>query len=174
MQRDGLFGLTIQETSTDGTLTTAAKRLEYLPIAYLVPFDGNEEALSYDLGSEPRYRRALDAAGDFGRLLATDPLPLPRVHQTGTAVWLILPLYARNSDTVGPAGAARALIGFAIGVLRIDAFVRDVLATADSAGMNCPSSMRPERQRPICMDPAERPTTDEVARRHTRSPRSLK
>jgi signal transduction histidine kinase len=134
VQRDGLFGLTIQETSTDGALRTAAKRLEYLPIAYLVPFDANEEALSYDLGSEPRYRRALDAAGDFGRLLATDPLPLPRTHQTGTAVWLVLPLYARNSDTSDLLERRRALIGFAIGVLRIDAFVRDVLA-ADSAGM---------------------------------------
>src|SRR5215475_4745326 len=46
VQRDGLFGLTIQEANSDGTLTTAAKRLEYLPIAYLVPFDGNEEVLS--------------------------------------------------------------------------------------------------------------------------------
>ena len=135
VQRDGLFGLTIQETSSDGTLTNAGKRLEYLPIAYLVPFEGNEEALSYDLGSEPRYRRALDAAGDFGRLLATDPLPLPRAHQSGTAVWLVLPLYARNSDTSDLLERRRALIGFAIGVLRIDAFVRDVLATTESAGM---------------------------------------
>ena len=136
VQRDGLFGLTIQETSDDGTLRNAAKRLEYLPIAYLVPFDGNEEALSYDLGSEPRYRRALDAAGDFGRLLATDPLPLPRIRLSGTTVWLVLPLYARNSDTADLLERRRALIGFAIGVLRIDAFVRDVLATADSAGMS--------------------------------------
>src|SRR5262249_2238884 len=50
VQRDGLFGLTIRETSIDGTLKSAAERLEYLPIAYLVPFDGNEDALSYDLG----------------------------------------------------------------------------------------------------------------------------
>lgn len=136
VQRDGLFGLTIQETRADGTLTTANKRLEYLPIAYLVPFDGNEEALSYDLGSEPRYRRALDAAGDFGRLLATDPLPLPRARESGTAVWLVLPLYARNSDTSDLLERRRALIGFAIGVLRMDAFVRDVLPTAYSAGMS--------------------------------------
>jgi len=136
VQRDGLFGLTIQETRADGTLTTAGKRLEYLPIAYLVPFDGNEEALSYDLGSEPRYRRALDAAGDFGRLLATDPLPLPRAREGGTAVWLVLPLYARNSDTSDLLERRRALIGFAIGALRMDAFVRDVLPAAYSAGMS--------------------------------------
>jgi signal transduction histidine kinase len=134
VQRDGLFGLTIQEATIDGTLANAAKRLEYLPIAYLVPFDGNEDALSYDLGSEPRYRRALDAAGDSGRLLATDPLPLPRSRQNGTTIWLVLPLYARNSDTSDLLERRRALIGFAIGILRVDAFVRDVLATADSAG----------------------------------------
>src|SRR5262245_47709225 len=136
VQRDGLFGLTIQETGSDGTLRSAAKRLEYLPIAYLVPFDGNEEALSYDLGSEPQYRRALDAAGDFGRLLATDPLPLPRARQSGTAVWLVLPLYARNSDTSDLLERRRSLIGFAIGVLSVDAFVRDVLATAADASMS--------------------------------------
>src|SRR5215510_6407368 len=136
VQRDGLFGLTIQETGADGTLTSAAKRLEYLPIAYLVPFDENEEALSYDLGFEPRYRRALDAAGDFGRLLATDPLPLPRTQQTGTTVWLVLPLYARNSEISDLLQRRRALIGFAIGILRIDAFVRDVLPAVDSAGIS--------------------------------------
>jgi signal transduction histidine kinase len=136
VQRDGLFGLTIQETSSDGTLTKAARRLEYLPIAYLVPFEGNEEALSYDLGSEPRYRSALDAAGDFGRLLATDPLPLPRARQTGTTVWLVLPLYARNSNTSDLLERRRALIGFAIGVLRVDAFVRDVLVTGASPGIS--------------------------------------
>jgi signal transduction histidine kinase len=136
VQRDGLFGLTIQEASIDGTLTTAPKRLEYLPIAYLVPFDGNEEALSYDLGSEPRYRRALDAATDFGRLLATDPLPLPRARQNGTTIWLVLPLFSRNSDTSDLLERRRALIGFAVGVLHIDSFVRDVFATDDSAGMN--------------------------------------
>src|ERR1700740_3508300 len=92
MQRDGLFGLTIRQTRSDGTLVRASKRLEYLPIAYLVPFEANEDALSYDLSSEPRYRQVLDRAGDFGQLQATDPLALPRVSQTGTTVWLILPL----------------------------------------------------------------------------------
>src|SRR5262245_25249331 len=135
VQRDGPFGLTIRETSIDGALKSAAERLEYLPIAYLVPFDGNEDALSYDLGSEPRYRRALDMAGDSGRLLATDPLPLPRVRQNGTTVWLVLPLYARNSATSDVLQRRRALLGFAIGVLRVDAFMKDVLGPAESAGM---------------------------------------
>jgi signal transduction histidine kinase len=134
VQRDGLFGLTIRETGADGSLVTATQRLEYLPVGYLVPFDGNEDALSYDLGSEPRYRRALDLAGDLGRLSATDPLPLPHVSKRGTTVWLILPLYARNSATSDLLEKRRALIGFAIGVLRMDAFVRDVLGVTDSIG----------------------------------------
>jgi signal transduction histidine kinase len=136
VQRDGLFGLTIQEAGADGSLVSAAERLEYLPIGYLVPFDGNEEALSYDLGSEPRYRGVLDLAGDVGRLSATDPLPLPRVSQGGTTVWLILPLYARNSATSDVLERRRALIGFAIGVLRVDAFMKDVLGAADPTGMD--------------------------------------
>ena len=136
VQRDGLFGLTIQETSAEGSLVSAAERLEYLPIGYLVPFDGNEEALSYDLGSEPRYRRALDLAGDFGRLLATDPLPLPRVTRSETTVWLVLPLYARNSATSDVLERRRALIGFAIGVLRLDAFMKDVRGATDPTGMS--------------------------------------
>ena len=115
---------------------TAAQRLEYLPLGYLVPFDGNEDALSYDLGSEPRYRRALDLAGDLGRLSATDPLPLPHVSERGTTVWLILPLYARNSATSDLLEKRRALIGFAIGVLRMDTFVKDVLGAPDSTGMS--------------------------------------
>src|SRR5215813_10096417 len=167
VQRDGLFGLTIQETGSDGALRNAGKRLEYLPVAYLVPFNGNEEALSYDLGSEPRYRRALDAAGDFGRLLATDPLPLPRAHQSDTAVWLVLPLYARNSDTSELLERRRALIGFAIGVLRIDAFVRDVLATAESAGMTLSVFDATGTTKTDLYRSGAAPATDELARTST-------
>ena len=136
IQRDGLFGLTIRETSSDGALTSAAERREYLPIAYLVPFEGNEDALSYDLGSDPRYRRALDLAGDYGRVLATGPLPLPRIGPNGTTVWLISPLYTRNSATSDILERRRALTGFVVGVLRIDAFMKDALGTADSAGVH--------------------------------------
>jgi len=136
MQRDGLFGLTIRDASSDGTLVRAPKRLEYLPIAYLVPFETNEDALSYDLGSEPRYRKVLDDARDFGQLQATDPLALPRVSQTGTTVWLILPLYARNSSTSDISERREALVGFAIGVLRLDAFVKDVLGNTEPIGSN--------------------------------------
>src|SRR5262249_53560609 len=91
MQRDGLFGLNIRETNSDGALTGASERYVFLPIAYLVPFEGNEDALSYDLGSEPRYRRVLDMAVDYGRVLATDPLPLPRIQPNGTTIWLVAP-----------------------------------------------------------------------------------
>jgi signal transduction histidine kinase len=127
IQRDGLFGLTIREAGADGALTPAGDRLEYLPIAYLVPFEGNEQALSYDLGTEPRYRNALESAGDLGQLQATKLLPLPTVRQAGPALWLILPLYMRNSAPADILERRKSLAGFAIGVLRLDDFVADVL-----------------------------------------------
>ena len=127
IQRDGLFGLTIREAGADGALTAAGDRLEYLPIAYLVPFEGNEQALSYDLGTEPRYRNALESAGDLGQLQATKLLPLPTVRQAGPALWLILPLYMRNSAPADILDRRKSLAGFAIGVLRLDDFVADVL-----------------------------------------------
>src|SRR5262245_22707701 len=136
VQRDGLFGLTIQETGADGALVKAAERLEYLPVAYLVPFEGNEEALSYDLGTEPRYRKVLESASDLGELQATELLPLPRVRQTGPALWLILPLYTRNSTPSDILERRKALAGFAIGVLRLDDFVADVLGAAGSRNTN--------------------------------------
>jgi signal transduction histidine kinase len=131
-QRDGLFGLTIHESGSDGALVEAAKRLEYLPIAYLVPFEPNQDALSFDLGSDPRYRQVLDHAGDLGQLQATDALALPQVDQNAATVWLVLPLYARNSDLSDLLERRKALVGFAIGVLRLDAFVKDVLGNTDS------------------------------------------
>ena len=136
VQRDGLFGLTIQETSSDDTLVRASKRLEYLPIAYLVPFEGNEDALSYDLASEPRYQGVLDLARDFGKLHATGPLVLPRASQTDTTLWLILPLYARNSAPSDILQRRNALVGFAIGVLHFDAFAKDVLGNFASVGLD--------------------------------------
>ncbi|HET9394862.1 MAG TPA: CHASE domain-containing protein, partial [Nitrospiraceae bacterium] len=136
VQRDGLFGLTIQETSSEGTLVKASKRPGYLPIAYLVPFEGNEHALSYDLASDPRYRTVLDLARDVGKLHATGPLALPGARQTGTTLWLVLPLYARNSATSDILQRRDALVGFAIGVLRFDAFIAEVLGNSDSIGLD--------------------------------------
>ena len=136
MQRDGLFGLTIHESGSDGILVEASNRLEYLPIAYLVPFEPNEEALSFDLGSDPRYRRVLDHAGDLGQLQATDALTLPGASQNATTIWLVLPLYARNSDLSDLLERHNTLVGFAIGVLRLDAFVKDVLGNTDSIRSN--------------------------------------
>src|SRR6185436_20486273 len=64
------------------------------------------------------------------------PLALPQVSQTGTTVWLILPLYARNSSTSDISERREALVGFAIGVLGLDAFVRDVLGNTEPIGSN--------------------------------------
>ena len=136
MQQDGLFGLTIHESGSDGALVEASKRLEYLPIAYLVPFEPNQNALSFDLGSDPRYRQVLDHAGDIGQLQATDALALPGVSQNATTVWLVLPLYAHDSDVSDLSERRKALVGFAIGVLRLDAFVKDVLGNTASIRSN--------------------------------------
>src|SRR5262245_52095528 len=75
--RDGLFGHDIPEHGADGALVKAAEGLEELPVAFLLPFDGNEVALSYDLGTDPRYRKVLESASDLGELQATELLPLP-------------------------------------------------------------------------------------------------
>ncbi len=50
MQRDGLYGLRLRELADDGTLVDAADRDNYIPVAYVEPFESNGNLIGVDSG----------------------------------------------------------------------------------------------------------------------------
>jgi CHASE1-domain containing sensor protein len=71
LRRDGFPGAQITERSSDGLLVRAGERPEYYPVTYMEPRAGNEQALGFDLASEPARAAALAQARDTGTAVAS-------------------------------------------------------------------------------------------------------
>ncbi len=56
-RRDGFKGYQITERNAQGEMVTADQRKNHYPVFYVEPLVGNEEALGYDLGSNPVRRQ---------------------------------------------------------------------------------------------------------------------
>jgi len=133
-QRDGLHAFRVMEQQTDGALVPAAERAEYFPVFFMEHVLGNEAAIGFDLGSEPRRRAALERARDTGRATATPPIRLIQERGSQLGFLVMLPVYARPSHTVED--RREALRGIAVAVYRIGDLAAGALQAAADKGLN--------------------------------------
>ena len=124
---DGLTAFEFSELTTSGAIVRAADRTEHFPAYYVEPQRGNGAALGFDLGSDPARMSALVKARDSGQLTATEPLATPQGRGDTATVQLVLPVYRGGRDPLDVTQRRRQLLGFAVGVLRIDAMVAGAL-----------------------------------------------
>ncbi len=116
----------IRERGDDGELVAAASRPEYYPVSYVAPVVGNEEALGFDILSDPTRREAMLLAGSSGRAVATEPVFLVQESGRQTGVLIFVPVYGRDVGPEVPPCDSCKPIGFVLGVLRAG----DLLGTA--------------------------------------------
>ncbi|NCB07177.1 MAG: hypothetical protein EOM73_03320, partial [Bacteroidia bacterium] len=103
------------------TLVTAAQRSYYVPVGYIAPLEGNRPAVGYDINSDPVRRVAIDQAIMTGRPAVTEPIRLVQEQQQRIGVLVLHPAYRGYQ---GPEkGAPPQLIGFAVGVIKVDELV---------------------------------------------------
>ena len=107
----GWKGFEIWQKDAQGKRVPAAERDFYYPVFQVAPLAGNERAVGYDAGSEPRRRAALEEAARTGLTTGTDPITL--VQETGDQKGMLIfrPVFS--------AGDSRRLLGFAVAVLRM-------------------------------------------------------
>ena len=106
----------IWEMDAVGNHKAPAVRDAYYPVCCIAPLAGNQQALGYDLGSEPTRRSALEESIRTGLITATDPLTL--VQETGRqkGVMICRPVYAVDDPS--------HLCGLALVVLRMGVFFK--------------------------------------------------
>jgi len=118
VREDGLDDYTITERTVTGELAAAGDREWYYPVALVVPIEGNERAIGFDLGSETLRREAIDRAAATGEVSLTEPIRL--VQGTGSAN-VVLALLAVFEGAAEIAAADEAhLRGFVLAVFRLD------------------------------------------------------
>jgi signal transduction histidine kinase/CheY-like chemotaxis protein len=89
----------IRERDASGHLRRGGDRAAYYPIAFVEPLGGNEQAVGFDLTSEPKRAAALDAAINSGKLAATAPIRLVQESEEQRGILLLFPV---RGGSMGP------------------------------------------------------------------------
>jgi PAS domain S-box-containing protein len=133
-----------------GATVAAAARAEYFPVLFDATFEGQRGVPGLTFDSEPARRAAMERARDSGAVTAADAVPLFTGDGRQLALLAFWPVYkgGRRPDTVE--ARRRDLLGFVIGVFRLDAAlanaIRDtpgVLSTITLFGAGEGGAMRP-------------------------------
>ena len=114
----------IRERDAQRRLVSAASRQEYVPVGYIAPRTGNAAALGFDINSDPVRSDAIARARSSGRPAVTAPVQLVQDQQQRPGVLVLHPAYAMDGAQAVP----RTLLGFVVGVLKVDEML--VIATA--------------------------------------------
>ncbi len=130
MHDAGHSGYTITERDPYGELVPATSRASHVVVTFIEPLTGNEEALGYDIGSEPVRREALERAITTGAPAMTGRIRLVQEHGEQYGALICVPLFVGSMPH--DIGRRRdALRGFAVGVVRygdaVEQAVKDFL-----------------------------------------------
>ncbi|MCB9872873.1 MAG: CHASE domain-containing protein [Planctomycetaceae bacterium] len=113
----------ILEKAEGGTLVYASNREEYFPIQFIEPLEGNEPVLGYDLASNDDRRAAMELARDTAQPTASEPVRLVNSNDSRPGVLLFAPIYRNGTDHDTVEQRRANLIGFALGVFRMNDLV---------------------------------------------------
>ena len=128
-RQSGIAYFSITERQEQGVMVPASERDVYFPVYYVEPFEGNENALGFDLGSNLTRLKALESSRDTGSMKATSPVMLVQDKDKQVAVLAFLPIYRKDILTNTLTERREKLKGFVLGVFRIEDLVEDALST---------------------------------------------
>ena len=133
-QRD-FPGFQITEYLNPGVLVRAKPRPEYFPVYYIEPSKGHERALGFDLGSDPARLETVSRARDTGTITASPRIRIvvEKAEQFGFLV--SDPIY-RNTHTTTLEERRANLLGFSLGVFRIEDVVEAAMSRSKPTGVD--------------------------------------
>lgn len=135
-RQEGLRDFQITEMDETGKKVPAKRRNEYVPVFYLEPLTGNEQALGYDIASEDARREALDNARDSGEAVTTGWVRLVQETEDQYGVLIVKPVYGFGSSLDAVQKRRDALRGYVVGIFRIGEMIEEALRPADPAGLD--------------------------------------
>jgi len=120
--RSGIPGFSIRERDAQRQLVKAGKRSDYVVVGYIAPLEGNWPALGFDINSEPVRHEAIEQAKRTGFPAVTAPIQLVQENKPRVGVLVLHPAYQERL-VPGEATSVAKLLGFAVGVIKIDEMV---------------------------------------------------
>jgi signal transduction histidine kinase/CHASE1-domain containing sensor protein len=130
--RSALKGFEIKERDSQRRLVRAAERSDYVPVGLIAPLEGNRAAIGFDIHSDAVRHDAIERARRTAAPALTAPVQLVQDNQKRVGVLLLHPAYDHTSKT---AEGGAALMGFAVGVIKVDQMVQIATAAAVIPGI---------------------------------------
>ncbi len=134
-RREGMEGFRIRERGPDGNMVPAGDRIEYYPVYFVEPLEGNEAAVGFDLASNVTRKAALIASRDSGEEVATARITLVQEIEQQFGFLVFHPVYENGAPTGTMLERRQNLVGFVLGVYRVeemlDRAIEQTMAVAD-------------------------------------------
>lgn len=135
-QRDGVEGFEIKERDPNGQIVRAPQREGYVMVYYIEPFGGNENALGFNVASNPVRLEALNWARDEGKPVATGRIRLVQGLDDQFGFLVFLPIYKNGFSIETLTDRRQRLNGYATGVFRIGDLVTASLRAKELDGID--------------------------------------
>jgi signal transduction histidine kinase/integral membrane sensor domain MASE1 len=117
----------IKERSQQSGFVDAAKRDIYVPVGFIAPLAGNQQAIGFDINSDATRHEAIKQALRSGDTAITAPIKLVQEQQDRISVLVLSPAFFNRSKTDDKESVPN-VSGFATGVIKVDELVS--IATA--------------------------------------------
>jgi PAS domain S-box-containing protein len=127
MCKQGFNNFSVFGKNAAGERVLSSGREEYYPVAFVTPFQGNEAAVGFDLGSEPIRREALEEAIRNKLPVATAPITLVQETSRQKGMLVFHPVFKRGR---------KYPLGFALCVLRLESALERTLSAGGGADLH--------------------------------------
>lgn len=112
----------IKERAQFSGFMAAADREFYVPVGFIAPLAGNQDAVGFDINSDATRHEAIMKALRSGEPAITAPIRLVQEQQNRLGVLFLNPAFS-NHQKLGYEKANKTIKGFAIGVIKVDELI---------------------------------------------------
>lgn len=150
-QNEGFSDFEFKEKDDKNKIITAGNRADYLPIYYLEPYKGNEEALGFDVGSNIDRKRVLEQARDSGKQTASPPIQLIQGKNNHPGFLIVSPLYEHSGFGVPDQLKDRRnrISGYVLGAFFTEQVMKNVINLAQSKQIQLSATDITDAENPI-------------------------
>jgi len=128
-QMQAIHQLPYQITKRDsaGNMVRIEDKDEYIAIAYISPYEGNEKALGFDPSSNPELQPFFYQARDTAQTIITSKISLVQGSKQQIGIITYLPVYKKNQRLETVEQRQSAFIGNLAGVYYLDDIINSIL-----------------------------------------------
>jgi two-component system sensor histidine kinase/response regulator len=151
VRAEGFPEYTITEFDSKGMRRPAGERDEYFPVCFVEPMEGNREVLGVDMASRAERADALERAAKSGTMAVSERLQLWQGNGRNPGFLGMLAIYDKEHAPDGENERKAALIGYVLGVFRLQGTVVGALAHLDPLDIDVYvfDDSAPEGERPL-------------------------